>query len=92
MAVQRDAISGITDVDSATAAVPALEAVSGKADGLTAIWDKIPEDSRGSLSGVVGDHIGKLTPALDKVNELPGVADVLGPVTGPLLEKLKAFM
>jgi len=87
-----DAISGITDVDSATAAVPALEAVSGKADGLTAIWDKIPEDSRGSLSGVVGDHIGKLTPALDKVNELPGVADVLGPVTGPLLEKLKAFM
>ena len=87
-----DAISGITDVDSATAAVPALEAISGKADGLTAIWDKIPEDSRGSLSGLVGDHIGKLTPALDKVNELPGVADVLGPVTGPLLEKLKAFM
>ena len=87
-----DAISGITDVDSATAAVPALEAVSGKADGLSAIWDKIPEDSRGSLSGIIGDNMGKLTPALDKVNELPGVADVLGPVTGPLLEKLKAFM
>lgn len=87
-----DAISGITDVDSATAAVPALNEVSGKVDGLTGIWDKVPEANRGALSGLVGDNMGKLTPILDKANEIPGVSDVLGPITGPLLDKLKAFM
>jgi len=87
-----DAIGGITDVDSANAALPALEEVSGKADGLTGIWDKVPEAARGPMSGLVGGHMDKLTPMLDKANEIPGVADVLGPVTGPLLDKLKAFM
>jgi len=87
-----DAISGIEDVDGATAAIPALEEVSGKVDGLSGIWDKVPEEARGPMSGLVGDNIGKLTPLLDKANEIPGVADVLGPVTGPLLDKLKAFM
>ena len=87
-----DAIGGITDVDSANAALPALEEVSGKADNLTGIWDQVPEAARGPMSGLVGGHMDKLTPMLDKANELPGVADVLGPVTGPLLDKLKAFM
>ena len=87
-----DAISGIEDVDGATAAIPALEEVSGKVDGLSGIWDKVPEEARGPISGLVGDNMGKLTPLLDKANEIPGVADVLGPVTGPLLDKLKAFM
>ncbi len=87
-----DAISGITDADSATAAVPALEEVTGKVDGLSGIWDKIPEDNRGALSGLVGSNMDKLTPMLDKANEIPGVSDILGPVTGPLLEKLKGFM
>ena len=86
-----DAIGGITDVDSATAAVPALNEVSGKVDGLAGIWDKIPEAGRGPMSSLVGDHMGKLTPLLDKANEIPGVAGILGPITGPLMEKLQGF-
>lgn len=87
-----DAISGITDVDSANAAVPALNEVSGRVDGLSGMWDKVPEAARGPMSGMIGDNMGKLTPMLDKANEIPGVSDVLGPVTGPLLDKLKALM
>ena len=87
-----DAISGITDVDSANAAVPALNEVSGKVDGLSGIWDKIPEAGRGPMSSLVGDHMGKLTPMLEKANEIPGVAGILGPITGPLMEKLQGFM
>ena len=86
-----DAISGITDVDSANAAVPALNEVSGKVDGLSGIWDKIPEAGRGPMSSLVGDHMGKLTPMLEKANEIPGVAGILGPITGPLMEKLQGF-
>lgn len=87
-----EAVSGITDLDSAKAAVPALTDITGKVDGLSGLWDKIPEASRGPMSGLIGDNVGKLTPLLDKASEIPGVSDVLGPVTGPLLEKLKGLM
>ena len=84
-------VEGITDVDSAKAAIPAFNDITGKVDGLSGMWDKVPEAGRGQLGGMITDNIGKLTPALDKVQEIPGVGDVLGPVTGPLLEKLMAF-
>ena len=86
-----DTVSGITDADSATAAVPAFEELNGKVDGLSGLWDKVPEAGRGPLSSMVSDGLGKLTPAVEKVNELPGVADALGPVASTLLEKLQAF-
>jgi len=43
-----EALGGITDVDSAKAALPAL-------DGLTGTLDKIPEAARGPLSGLLGN-------------------------------------
>ncbi len=84
-------IEGITDVDSAKAAIPAFGDITGKVDGLSGLWDKVPEAGRGQLGSMVSDNIGKITPMLDKAQEIPGVGDVLGPVTGPLLEKLMAF-
>ena len=71
------ALGGITDVDSAKAALPAL-------DGLTGVMDKVPEAARGPLSGMVGN----LTPLLEKASAIPGVGDVLAPVA----EKLQGFM
>jgi len=85
------AVSGITDADSATAAVPALEDVSGKVDGLAGMWDKIPEAGRGPMSGLIGDNVGKLQPLIEKANELPGVGAIIGPVVGPLMEKLQGM-
>ena len=84
-------MSGISDVDSAQAAIPSFEGITGKVDGLSSLWDKVPEAGRGPLSGMVTDGIGSLTPAIEKVSELPGVGDVIGPVTSTLLEKLQAF-
>lgn len=86
-----DTVKGITDVDSAKAAIPSFEDITGKVDNLGGLWDKVPEAGRGQLGGMVTDGIGKLTPAIEKVNELPGVSDVIGPVTTTLLEKLQAF-
>ena len=86
------ALSGITDVDSAKAALPDLEAVSSKADGLSGLMGKVPEAARGPLTGLIGDKVGALTPLLEKASDIPGVGDVIGPVTGPLLEKLQGMM
>ncbi len=86
-----DTVSGITDVDSAKAAIPSFEGISGKVDGLSGLWDKIPEAGRGPLGGMITEGIGKLTPALDKANEIPGVSGILEPIVGPLMEKLQGF-
>jgi hypothetical protein len=86
-----ETVSGITDVDSATAALPSFESITGEVDGLSGLWDKVPEAGRGQLGGLVSEGISSLTPALEKVNELPGVSGVIGPVTDTLLEKLQAF-
>ncbi len=71
------AAGSITDVDSAKAALP-------KFDGLTAVLDKVPEGSRGPLSGLLGN----LTPLLEKASAIPGV----GAILEPIMEKLKSFM
>ena len=85
-------VQGITDVDTAKAALPAFEDLTGKVDGLGGLWDKAPEAGRGQLSGMISDNLGTLTPALDKVKEIPGVGDIIGPATGPLMEKLMGFV
>ncbi len=73
----KNALGSITDVDSAKAALPQL-------DGLTGMLDKVPESARGGLSGMLGG----LTPMLDKVSAIPGV----GAVIAPFVEKLQGFM
>ena len=73
----QSALGNVTDVDSAKAALPAL-------DGLTGMLDKVPEGARGPLSGVLGG----LTPLLEKASAIPGVGDILAPVA----EKLQSFM
>lgn len=84
-------VSSITDVESATAAIPSFNDITGKVDGLSGLWEKVPEAGRGQLGALVSDNLGKLTPAIDKVKEIEGVDDVIGPATGPLLEKLMEF-
>ncbi len=71
------AVGSITDVESAKAALPSL-------DGLTGVLDKVPEGARGPLSGLLGN----LTPLLEKASAIPGV----GAILEPIMEKLKSFM
>jgi len=87
-----ETVGGITDLETAKAAIPQFEGITGNVDKLSGLWDQVPEAGRGPIGSLIGDNLGKLTPALDKVNEIPGVAGVLGPVTGPLLEKLQGFI
>ncbi len=73
----QSAVAGITDVDSAKAALPSLE-------GLTGAMDKVPEAARGPLAGMLENFM----PLLDKANAIPGVSAILAPI----MEKLQAFM
>jgi hypothetical protein len=83
-----ETLGGITDLDSATAAVPGLEALGETVSGLPDMFDKIPEAARGPLQGIVGEGLGSLQPILDTVMAIPGVGSVLEPIIGPMLETL----
>lgn len=83
-----ETLGGITDLDSATAAVPGLEALGETVSGLPEMFDKIPEAARGPLQGIVGEGLGSLQPILDTVMAIPGVGSVLEPIIGPMLETL----
>ena len=83
-----ESLGGVTDVESATAALPGLEEIGGQVAGLPDLFDKVPEAARGPLQGVVGEGLGSLQPIIDKVMAIPGVGGVVGPILEPMLETL----
>ena len=83
-----ETLGGVTDLESATAALPGLEELGGQVAGLPSLFDKVPEAARGPLEGIVGEGIGSLQPIIDKVMAIPGVGGVIGPVLEPIMETL----
>jgi len=86
-----ETLSGITDVESATAALPGLEDLGGKVSALPDMFDKVPEAARGPLQGVVSEGLGSLQPIIDKVLAIPGVGGVVEPVLTPILDTLSGL-
>ncbi len=84
-------LGGITDVESATAAVPGLQELGGSVAELPSMLDKVPEAARGPLQGIVGEGLGSLQPIIDKVMAIPGVGGVIGPILEPMLETLNGL-
>lgn len=83
-----DTLSGITDVESAQAALPDIEAMTAKLDGMTGMLGQLPEGARTAVTDVARNSIGQLQPVIDKVLEIPGVGPVLRPAIESMLEKL----
>jgi len=83
-----DTLSGITDADSATAAIPALEEVSGKLGGLNDVMSRLPDAAKGPLQSIVSGGLGSLQPIVEKVMGLPGIGSILEPILGPIMETL----
>lgn len=83
-----ETLGGVTDVESATAALPGLQELGNQATGLSDLFDKVPDAARGPLQGVVDEGLGSLQPIVDKVMGIPGVGGVVGPVLEPILKTL----
>jgi len=86
-----ETLGGITDVDTANAALPDLQKLGENVDSVSGIMENIPEDARGPISSIASEGMGTLQPIVDKVMGIDGVGDVVGPVLTPILDKLKAF-
>lgn len=84
-------LQGITDVESAKAALPKLNELSASTDDFSALMAKLPEGARSNISSVMEKGIAELKVLADKVMALPGVESVIKPSVNELMEKLAAI-
>jgi hypothetical protein len=86
-----DALSGITDVASAEAALPALNNARTKLDDLTPTVEQLPEAAKATLASAVGGMLPELRTLVDQVNGIAGVGEVVKPAVEPIMAKLDAW-
>ena len=82
---------GVTDADSATAALPEIGKLTESFGGFSDTFSKLPDSAKGAVSNVFKSALGDLKPILDKVLAIPGVESILKPAIDALLAKLGSF-
>ena len=86
-----DALSGITDLESAQSAIPSLEDAAGKLSGLNDVIVRLPDAAKGPIAAIVQNGMGTIQPLIDKVSAIPGVAAIIEPVIAPIVEMLNGL-
>ena len=84
-----ETLGGISDLDSAKAALPALGELGENVDSVSGMLNSLPQAARGPLNTVAAEGFGKLKPVVEKVMALPGVGDIVSPVLSPIMEKMQ---
>ncbi len=82
---------GVTDADSATAALPDISKLTESFGGFSDMYGKLPDAAKSAVSSVFTSALGDLKPILDKVLAIPGVEAILKPAIDALLEKIGSF-
>jgi hypothetical protein len=88
----RTTLNGITDVSSAQAALPKLQAVTAQIDKVGAGIGQLSPDQRKILADLVNPVMPSLNQLCDKVLAVPGVAEVLRPSVDAVKTKLTALV
>jgi hypothetical protein len=80
----RTSLAGITDVASARAALPKLEAARTQIDKVSNLVGQLTPDQRKVVASVIAPAMPAINRLTDKVLEIPGVGDVLRPTIDPV--------
>jgi len=84
----RTSLQGITDVASARAALPKLEAAGTQIDKVSNLVGQLTPDQRKVVAAVIAPAMPAINRLTDKVLEIPGVGDVLRPTIDPVKTQL----
>ena len=84
----RTTLAGITDANSARAALPKLQEAAAQIDKVGGLSAQLSAEQRKLLAGTVGPSLPTLNQLLDKVLAIPGVAELLKPTIDALKAKL----
>ncbi|QDU31486.1 hypothetical protein ETAA8_66440 [Anatilimnocola aggregata] len=82
-------LDGVTNVESAQAALPKLEEANLKLDSVLVFVDQIPEAARPALAKLIKNSQAGITQSIEKVVAIEGVGAVLKPVLDQLVAKLE---
>jgi hypothetical protein len=84
----RMSLQGITDVESAKAALPKLEAARTEIDKVGDLAGQLTPDQRKVVAGLVAAAMPTINRLSDEVLQIPGVSEVLKPALDPVKTKL----
>lgn len=84
------ALSGITDVDTAKGALSKIEDAAKAYAGLGI--DKLPAAAQTGLGPFIKPYINSVKELLEKLYIIPGVKDVIEPAIGPMLETVNKLV
>jgi hypothetical protein len=84
----RRSLEGISDAETAKAALPKLRAVSAQVDGLGGAIGQLTPEQRKLFVGVDATAMKTLNQLMDRVVAMPGVSEVLKPMIDGLKQKL----
>ena len=84
----RTSLQGVTDVASAKAALPKLEAARSQIDRVSSLVGQLTPDQRKVVAAAIAPAMPAINRLTDKVLEIPGVGDVLRPTIDPVKTKL----
>ena len=84
-----EALQGVTDAQSAEAAVATLNAVNLKLEELSATVDQLPDDGKKVLADVLNERVAELKTLAADVTAQEGVGEVVNPALEPIIAKLE---
>jgi Bacterial protein of unknown function (DUF937) len=84
----RTSLAGITDVESARAALPKLQEATAAIDKVNSMVPQLSAEQRLSVSGLVTPAMAAINQLFEKVLAIPGVGTVLKPTVDNLKVKL----
>src|SRR6516165_3394835 len=87
----RTVLQGVTDADSAKAALPKLQDAKGQIDKVNGLTGQMSPEQWKILAGLVNQFMPTINPLFDKVLTIPGVAELIKPTIDGLRTTLAAL-
>ncbi len=87
----QETLKGITNKESAEAAVSKLGDLDRAIAKIGDMMGKLPESAQASIGPMIAAGTAQLKALIEKVEEIPGVRDVIQPKLAELMDKLKSM-
>ena len=87
----QETLKGITNKESAEAAVSKLGDLDGAIAKISEMAGKLPESAQAAIGPMIAAGTAQLKALIEKVNAIPGVSDVIKPKLTELMDKLKGL-
>ncbi|TWU05295.1 hypothetical protein CA54_59830 [Symmachiella macrocystis] len=87
----QETLKGITNKESAEAAVSKLGDLDGAAAKISDMVGKLPESAQTSIGPMIAAGIAQLKALIEKIEAIPGVSDVIQPKLTAFMDKMKSM-